>query len=149
MSRLEHAGDALWSRVKDAATDAKDAYENADRFARQRLYIAAALGVDVVLTFLLVWFLSASPSTEVWFEEGFPSNLLLIRNLSNSTIEEVRVILDDRYEFEGGELLPNQIKGLEVEREFRDALGRRPDDRYRPRTVILYLEGKKTVVKLQ
>jgi hypothetical protein len=148
MSRLEEAGEVLWTRVKDAASDAKTSYEDASIFGRWRLLVAAVVLADVLLTAGGVWLLSGGPGAEVWFEEGFPSNMLILRNYDASPLRDVRIVLDGRFVHEVEEIAGDATIGFELDREFRDEAGHPPDDDYRPRSVQLQHRRRTVTLRL-
>ncbi|MBI3178121.1 MAG: hypothetical protein HYZ27_00580, partial [Deltaproteobacteria bacterium] len=91
------------------------------RFAKLRIQIvllfALNLGVAGVVGF-------ASRDTalkiEAWWQIGFPSNLIVVQNLSERPVRDVTMVLDGRYTAHVALLKPGS-NGLEIEKEFLDA----------------------------
>jgi hypothetical protein len=110
----------------------KEAYEGAGRFAKMRIWILSVLIADVVATLMFVALVGGREiDVEVWFEQSFPSNMLIVRNESGDELEDVRLTLDRRYVLQVSSIAPG-LRGFEVNREFRDSSGAAPDDAYRP-----------------
>ena len=126
--------------------DTKGAYEGAGRFAKMRIWILAVLAFDLMLTIVFVLSVGGKEiDVEVWFEQSFPSNMLVVRNESGDNLEDVTLMLDRRYMLKVGSIAPG-LRGFEVNREFRDSSGAAPDDAYRPQQLEIYADGDQMVV---
>lgn len=113
----------------------KDAYEGASRFARMRLWAIAVFGADVLLVVLFVALSGGRPlDLEVWFQPGFPSNMVVFRNEGREALKDVELVLDGRFRLKVNKL-PTGLRGFELNRDFRDATNAAPPDGYRPRVV--------------
>lgn len=127
--RLREAQEGLLSLVRQT----HEAYAGAGRFTRMRGAVVGLLGLDVavVVVGVLVASMHAGPfALEAWFEPSFPSNMIVIRN-NDGPLESVTLTLDNRYRLD----VPTMARGLagfEVERQFRDEAGSRPDASFRP-----------------
>ncbi len=119
--------------IKARVLDVRAAVGRADRYSRLRLVIAGVLGVDVLVTLVVVIVASVvSLEVQARFVEGFPSNLVMLQN-DGSAIEDAEVVIDGRYTARVREI-PHGALGLELDREFRDASDAPPPRDYRPRT---------------
>lgn len=122
------------SAVAHLIDDVRSAIGRGDRYSRLRLLIAGALGVDVVLSLVLVVVTSVvSLDVGARVVEGFPSNLLMLQN-SGGPLHDAEVVIDERYTARVREV-PRGALGLELDREFRDASDTPPPRDYRPRLV--------------
>lgn len=141
MSRIaEYLGDAKES-LSHAFRSTKDAYDQAGRFARMRLWIMGAFGLDVVLVVALATVIGARAiDVDVWFQPGFPSDMLVVRNEGGDVLRDVQFVLDDRYRLRV-DALPLGLQGFEVSRDFRDASGTPPGRGYEPRVVEVRTGG--------
>jgi len=146
LSRLESMGDALWDRVQTGVKDARLAYAGANRWARMRLWVLAALGLDAVLTVGAVLALSGSPQVEAWFEPGFPADMVIVRNLDDSPLRDVELVIDQRYRHRVALIPEEGTTGFDLRREFEDAKGRGPDQDYVPRSlVVTHSRGRREI----
>jgi hypothetical protein len=119
----------------------REAYEGASRFGRMRVWILAVFGLDVLGVVLFVALASGRPmDLEVWFQPGFPSNMLVIRNEGASALEDVQLVLDGRYQLSVERLAPG-LQGFEVNRAFRDASNLAPPEDYRPEELLVSTGG--------
>ena len=124
----------------------REAYEGAGRFAKMRIWIVAVLATDLVATLLFVLMVGGRAiDVEVWFEQSFPSNMLIVRNESDEELEDVTLKLDGRFVLKVSSIAPGP-RGFEVNREFRDASGAPPDDSYRPAQLEIEAEGDTMIV---
>jgi len=125
--------------IRDQLGDLREALSRADRFARMRLWIVGALGIDVLGT-LLVVLLSGSRTlaVDVRFVEAFPSNQVMLQN-QGSMLSDVKITIDGRYTAHLKELPPGSMHavGLEMDREFRDDAKVAPPRDYKPRMVVV------------
>jgi hypothetical protein len=125
----------------DFLRDTKEAYEGAGRFAKMRIWILAVLIVDLAATLAFVLMVGGRAiDVEVWFEQSFPSNMLIVRNESGDQLDDVTLTLDRRWVLQVSSLAPG-LRGFEVNREFRDASGSAPDDAYRPQQLEIKAGG--------
>src|SRR5688572_26482048 len=124
----------------------KEAYEGAGRFAKMRIWILVVLLADVIATLVFVVTVGGRAiDVDVWFEQSFPSNMLVVRNESGDELENVTLMLDHRYVLKVGSIAPG-LRGFEVNREFRDASGLAPDDAYRPQQLEIRADGDSMIV---
>jgi len=113
----------------------REAYDGATRFARLRLWFIAAFAADVIAVVVFVAVSGGRPlDLEVWFQPGFPSNMIVFRNEGTEPLTKVRLRLDDKYVLEV-DSLPIGLRGFELNRDFRDASNQPPPDAYRPAKV--------------
>ncbi|MEM1022243.1 MAG: hypothetical protein AAGD10_19685 [Myxococcota bacterium] len=146
MSRLESIGDALWDRVQDGVTDARQAYAGANRWARMRIWVLVILGLDAVLTVVGVLAFSASPRVEAWFEPGFPHDMVIVRNLDDSPLRDVVLLIDGRFRHRVDKIPAEGSSGFDLVRDFADGTGRGPDDGYVPQTlVVTHTRGEREI----
>jgi hypothetical protein len=130
----------------DFLRSTKEAYEGAGRFAKMRIWILVVLAVDLALTILFVLTVGGKAiDVDVWFEQSFPSNMLVVRNESGDDLEDVTLMLDRKYVLKVGSIAPG-LRGFEVNREFRDSTGAAPDDSYRPQQLEIYADGDQMMV---
>ena len=132
-----------------AARNAREHHEGATRFARMRMGILGVLGLDVVATiaFVVLSQHSGPFDVEVWLERGFPSDMLVIRNLDRDPIEKVTLVLDDRYRLDTEAVAPG-TRGFEVYRDFRDSNDARPEEPYVPTRLEIRADGETMIVPL-
>ena len=124
----------------------KEAYEGAGRFAKMRIWILAVLTADLLATMTFIAMSGGRAiDVEVWFEQSFPSNMLIVRNESGDPLEGVTLMLDRKYVLKVSSLAPG-LRGFEVNREFRDASGAPPDDAYRPQQLEIQADGDSMIV---
>ncbi len=124
----------------------REAYEGAGRFAKMRIWIIAILLVDLLATVAFVTMVGGRPiDVDVWFEQSFPSNMLILRNESGDQLDDVTLTLDRRYVLKVPSIAPG-LRGFEVNREFRDAGGSTPGDSYRPQQLQIRADGDSMVV---
>ncbi len=143
--RLTDGMDSLQSTVRTT----KDAYDGASRFTRMRIWIGTVLAADVLLTFLFVGVVgSQAMALEVWFEPGFPSNLLVVRNQGNDVLEDVFLVLDDRYTLRVPRLDPGP-NGFEINREFHDKDDFGPPDDYMPSSLEVVSSNDKMHIQVK
>lgn len=130
----------------DFLRSTKEAYEGANRFARMRVWILAVLALDLFATVMFVALTGGRAiDVDVWFQESFPSNMLILRNESDDPIEKVTLVLDGRYRLEVDTIAPG-LRGFEVNREFRDAKDEAPDESYRPQRLEIHADGDEMIV---
>ncbi len=137
MSRLEKMGDALWDRVQTGVRDARQAYAGANHWARMRLWVLAIVGLDAVLTLGAVVAFSGSPRVEAWFEPGFLADMVIVRNLDDSPLREVELVIDQRFRHRVAEIPEEGTTGFDLRREFEDDQGRGPEKDYVPRRLVV------------
>lgn len=127
--------------LKGIFRSTKDAYDGASRFARLRMGVLAVFAVDVLAVLVFVLGSGGRPlDLEVWFQPGFPSNMLVVRNEGSRPLEDVKLLLDGRYGLEVLSL-PVGLQGFEVNRDFRDADNLAPEEDYRPQTLRVETDG--------
>lgn len=143
----ESVVDGLKSIV-DLFRSASEAYEGANRFAKIRVWILGVLGLDLLLTLgVLIFVGGRAIDVEVWFEQGFPSNVLIVRNEGSDPLEDVTLVLDGRYSLRAKTIDPG-LSAFEVNREFRDGSSETPDYSYRPQRLEIRADGDRMVVPL-
>ena len=129
--------------IADLFRSTKEAYEGANRFARLRIWILGIFTIDVLATLIFVFSVGGRAiDLEVWFEQGFPSNMLVVRNEEGAPLKDVLLLLDNRYRLEVKLLKPG-LQGFEVNRQFRDAEELTPSEDYRPRRLEVRAGGAK------
>lgn len=113
----------------------KEAYEEASRYARLRLWFLVVFFVDVAAVVIFVASSGGRPlDLVVWFDPGFPSNMIVFRNEGAEPLVDVRLELDGQYRLQV-ERLPLGLRGFEINRDFRDGSNQPPPDAYRPKVV--------------
>lgn len=140
--------DGVLQILRDAATSVvglfrstKEAYEGASRFGRMRVWILAIFAADVLGVVLYIALSAGLPlNLEVWFQAGFPSNMLVIRNEGSRALTDVELTLDGRYHLKVERLAPG-LQGFEVNRAFKDASDLAPPDDYRPQALTVTTDG--------
>lgn len=132
----------------DALRRLKAGYEAEDRFSKMRIWVIGAVGADVVLTLLFV-VLASGPSLDVraWYEEGFPSNLIVVQN-RGEVLRDVELVVDGKYRARMPSLAPGPT-GLEIDREFRDALDFPPAGTYKPTQLEIRAGGSEVELELR
>lgn len=139
--------DGLQSII-DLFRSTKEAYEGANRFARLRVWILGIFALDVLVTLVLVLSLGGREiEVEVWFEQGFPSNMLIVRNEEGEPLKDVTLRLDGRYVLQV-KLLKTGLQGFEVNRQFKDAKDQTPDEAYRPKQLEFRADGSEVKIAI-
>lgn len=141
------AGDRFGAVVR-TLRELKGSYDREDRFSKMRIWIIGAVGFDVVLTLILVLF-GMGPALDVkaWYEEGFPSNLIVVQNQGDPLIN-VEVVVDEKYRARLPRLEVGAT-GLEIDREFRDGLDFPPPATYQPRELEIRSQGSAMTLELK
>lgn len=120
----------------------RESYAAGSRFAKMRVWIIAILALDAILTVTYVIQSGAKPlDVVVWFEPGFPANMLVLRNEGGEPLEDVTLILDRKYELEV-ERIEEGLNGYEVNRAFRDREDLGPPESYAPKELEIRIEGR-------
>ncbi len=136
--------DQLFEGIRGAVDflrSTREAYDGAGRFAKMRIWVLSVLVADVVLTSVFAMMLGGRAiDVDVWFEQSFPSNMLILRNETGDPLEDVTLTLDGRYTLKVEAVAPG-LRGFEVNREFRDTSGIPPDDSYRPQNLEIHADG--------
>ncbi|MFO0722252.1 MAG: hypothetical protein U1E65_00630 [Myxococcota bacterium] len=140
-------GATLVQDLVSAIKDAKAGYDRENKYSKMRIWIFGVFGADVVATLLWV-FLIAGPSLNVtaWYEEGFPSNLVVIQNNGRS-LSDVSVLMDGKFSAEIEEL-EHGATGLEIDRQFRGASDTAPERTYKPTTLEIRSGGNRVQLRL-
>lgn len=126
----------------------KEAYEGANRFAKYRIWILGLFGVDVVATLIFVLASGGrSLDLEVWYQQSFPSNMLIVRSEEDRPLRDVVLLLDGQYRLEV-DVLPKGLKGFEVGRDFLNDQRLSPGEEYRPSTVEIRAGGRVLVLPI-
>jgi hypothetical protein len=118
----------------------KETYDAGSRFMRMRVWIFSLLGADVLVTIMFVLFSGGRAlDVDVWFEPGFPANILVVRNEEGDPLPNATLVLDGRYR-----LTVDQIErganGYEVNRVFRDSQDASPPDSYKPQQLEIWVD---------
>ena len=147
MARKSTGGKALLRDLLDAVRGAKAGYDAGNKYAKLRFWIFGLFGLDVVLTLLAV-LVVAGPSLSVtaWYEEGFPSNLVVIQN-NGRVLSDVAVVMDGKYTAQIEELEAGAT-GLEIDRQFRGPSDTAPERTYKPRSVEIRAGSSRVVLEL-
>lgn len=147
MARKSTGGAALLRDLLDAVRGAKAGYDAGNKYAKMRFWIFGLFGLDVVLTLLAV-LVVAGPSLNVtaWYEEGFPSNLVVIQN-NGRTLADVAVVMDGKYTAQIEELEAGAT-GLEIDRQFRGPSDTAPERTYKPRSVEIRAGSSHVILEL-
>ncbi len=147
MARKSTGGKALLRDLLDAVRGAKAGYDAGNKYAKLRFWIFGLFGLDVVLTLLAV-LVVAGPSLNVtaWYEEGFPSNLVVIQN-NGRVLSDVAVVMDGKYTAQIEELEAGAT-GLEIDRQFRGPSDTAPERTYKPRSVEIRAGSSRVVLEL-
>ena len=137
---FDHFGGRLGRAVEDGAygsvelvKSARADYDSKGRYQKIRVWILFVFALDVLFTVAFV--ASSDPGSErfeAWFQPGFPSNMVVIRNLGERSADDVLLILDGRFRSKVATLVPGPT-GLQIDTEFRDGVGGSPPDSYLPR----------------
>jgi hypothetical protein len=118
----------------------RDTYEAGTRFMRMRVWIVALLLIDVFATVAFLIFSGIRTfDVDVWFEPGFPSNMLVVRN-QESPVSNAILVLDERYRL-SVERIDVGVNGYEVNRAFRDSSDASPPDSYKPQKLVIKFGG--------
>jgi hypothetical protein len=135
----------LMSMLRSSIEAARIAYQTGTRHFRMRVWIASALGIDVIATLVLVAAMRSRPiDIDVWFRQSFPSNVLVLRNEEGKTFRNAVLILDQRYRLEVEELPPG-LSGFQLADDFDD-YGERPPETYQPSKLELVIDGDRYVL---
>ena len=147
MAPKSTGGKALLRDLLDAVRGAKAGYDAGNKYAKLRFWIFGLFGLDVVLTLLAV-LVVAGPSLNVtaWYEEGFPSNLVVIQN-NGRVLSDVAVVMDGKYTAQIEELEAGAT-GLEIDRQFRGPSDTAPERTYKPRSVEIRAGSSRVVLEL-
>lgn len=147
MARKSTGGAALLRDLLDAVRGAKAGYDAGNKYAKMRFWIFGLFGLDVVLTLLAV-LVVAGPSLNVtaWYEEGFPSNLVVIQN-NGRVLSDVAVVMDGKYTAQIEELEAGAT-GLEIDRQFRGPSDTAPERTYKPRSVEIRAGSSHVILEL-
>lgn len=137
----------LGGRLKEFADSAfgflrsqKETYDAGSRFLKMRVWIVGILALDLVLTLSFVLMSGQSFDVEVWFEPGFPSNMLVVKNQTGDPLEDVTLVLDGRYTLQV-DRIEEGPNGFEVNHAFHDAQDSPPVDTYRPAQLELRIKS--------
>lgn len=131
----------FFSRAFGFVRSTKETYDAGTRFTRIRVWILALVVTDLIATLGYVFFSATNPlDVVVWFQPGFPANMLVVRNDGSAPLNDATLVLDEKYllTVERIEKGPN---GYEVSSLFRDKEDQRPPDTYRPVVLRMLLHG--------
>lgn len=133
MSRVKERLDHAWRTTRDTAAQLRQGYQAADIYARMRIWIVGALVADALVVVLVLAILGGRDQwVAVGLQTGFPGDMVVIHNLDDDPMRDVRVVLDGRFEATVDLIAGDQTVGLEMAREFRDDAGAIPPGDYRP-----------------
>lgn len=127
---------------------AKESYRAGTRFFKMRVWIVAVVALDLFASFGFVIFSGGQPlHIVVWYQPGFPSNMLVVKNEGGRALKDVTLLLDNRYIFKA-EQLDNGVNGFEVNHVFHDSNDLTPSDTYRPHEVEIRVRGNKVLLPI-
>lgn len=127
----------------------KGSDEDASRLARMRIGFLAMFAVDVIAVAAFVLMSGGRPlDLEVWFQPGFPSNMIVFRNEGSEPLRNVRLRLDNQYSLQV-DALPPGLRGFELNRDFRDGANQPPPDAYRPLMVHVATDGDQADIPVE
>lgn len=114
--------------------------------ARWSILILVILNGALGLT-SAVWVQARQPSIAAHFEEGFPSDMLVLHNRTNK--KDVLLILDERFRLRV-EKLSSGVHGFGIQRLFRDRHASHPEWGFEPTMLrIVYGRGEETIKVLR
>jgi hypothetical protein len=126
----------------------KESYDTGSRFMKMRVWIVTALALDVLLTLGFVLFSGGRPlDVVVWFEPGFPANMLVVRNEGSYALRNATLVLDGRYTL-AVDKIDRGLNGYEVNRAFKDNQDFSPPDSYKPRELEIRVEEERVKVAI-
>lgn len=102
-------------------------------------------GLALVLAMLLWWW---KPNVSATFAEGFPSDLVHVRNLDDAPLDDVVLVIDGRFRTVRAHL-PVGTTGFELRREFEDDRGNAPEKGYRPQRLRVVHGGGVAEVEIR
>jgi hypothetical protein len=145
---LDSGPRSVFGRLVESIRRIKAGYDAEDRYSKMRIWIVGALGADVLVTLIFVLIASSTnlPVT-AWYEEAFPSNLIVLRN-EGPAIADVEVVVDGKYTARITSLASG-VAGLELDREFKDGLDFPPPASYRPKLVEIRALGSTRKMELR
>lgn len=143
MSEIRERLEEAWATARETARQLRKGYLKANAFARMRIWIVGALAADVLLVFLVLLVVGGpSQWVEVALQTGFPGDMVIIHNLDDDDMQDIRVVLDDQFEAKLERIEGDGTVGLELIREFRDARGSFPPAAYRPQEARIEWQGR-------
>jgi len=149
MSRLTEFVQDVVGSLSGALRSSREAYEGASRFARLRLWVLSVFAADVIAVVLYLALTGGRPmDLQVWFQPGFPSNMIVFRNEGSEPLLNVKLVLDGKYHLEVMSL-PQGLRGFEVSRDFRDPGDRAPPETYRPSQVQVSTAGDTVQIQVE
>jgi hypothetical protein len=118
----------------------KESYDAGTRFMKMRVWIVAILLVDLAVTVGFVFFIGGQPlNLSVWYQPGFPSNMLVVKNEGGRPLKDVTLILDNRYSAVVDKI-DRGPNGFELNHVFRDKDDFAPPDSYKPAQVEIRVD---------
>jgi len=134
----------------ETARQLRQGYQSATVFARMRIWIVGALVADLVVV-ILTLAVVGRPDTwvEVGLQTGFPGDMVILHNLDDDPLRDVRVVLDGRYEASVPRIEGEETVGLELVREFHDEAGHFPPASYRPEEARVEYGGRSEIHSIE
>lgn len=134
--------EGLWGTARETVEQLRQGYQAANEFARMRIWIVGALVADFAIVIAVLAVVGGSDTrVEVGLQTGFPGDMLILHNLDDDPLRDVRIVLDGRYEAELDQIEGDRTVGLELIREFRDPQGLYPPSSYQPIEARIDYEG--------
>jgi hypothetical protein len=125
-------------RVGSAIQELHTRYKSEGRFNQMRIWVIAAVILDALLTSAFVMSSGSSNPLRIdaWYQKGFPSNLVVIRNDSKRELIDVELEIDGRYHANVDHLTLG-ANGFSIDQQFLDAQQHAPPAEYRPSTLTV------------
>lgn len=147
-ARFSEAVYTVYDSILDLLKRGAERYQGASRFGRMRLGLLLFLFVDVIVVLILATTVGQKLfEVEIWHQPGFPSSMIVLRN-QDRPMKEVHLVLDGRYELVL-ETMPLGLKGITVQKEFRDAQWRAPQQGYQPSELVFRVGEREMRVNLR
>jgi hypothetical protein len=142
MADLDGSSQGLAKTARQRIEELKQRYRDSGRFNQMRLWVVVAFVLDALLSGAVV--LGTTRVTiraEAWFQKGFPSNLIVVRQLDSRGFEDVEIVLDGgRYKGHVDRITPG-ANGFALDQQFFDAKESPPPNDYVPRRLTIRVQG--------
>jgi hypothetical protein len=137
-------------RVGSAIQDLHLKYKSEGRFNQMRIWVVAAVIADALLTSAFVVSSGGSNPLKIdgWFQKGFPSNLVVIRNDSKTELVDVELEIDGRYRAKVDHITLG-ANGFPIDQQFLDAQHHAPPAEYRPSTLTVHAGKDQVDIRLR
>lgn len=141
---VETAGTAGWhrafARIKADLVRIRLNYAAGSPAFKMRIWIVSAFSVDVAATllFFIIGGSSRALSVEAWYQQGFPSNLIVVRNVGARELKHIDMLLDSHYRAQIEAIGPGAASGLEIDRAFVDEEQLGPPASYTPKRLRIH-----------